>query len=71
MCITIVWCVSNTRLFCKVSNNSLIIQVFDELAKDSIYRIEETDKQKDAEIIYWCWDECYDIIRYSKSRCNG
>ena len=52
MCITIVWCVSNTRLFCKVSNNSLIIQVFDELAKDSIYRIEETDIQKDAEIIY-------------------
>ena len=51
-CITIVWRVSNTRLFCKVSNNPLIIQVFDELAKDSIYRIEETDIQKDAETIY-------------------
>ena len=51
MCITIVWCVSNTRLFCKVSNNSLIIQVFDELAKDSIDRMVEADRQKGVVII--------------------
>lgn len=51
MCITIVWCVSNTRLFCKVSNNPLIIQVFDELAKESIDRMVEADRQKGVVII--------------------
>ena len=63
MCITIVWCVSNTRLFCKVSNNLQIVQVFEVLAKDNILQIGETNGQIDIEIMSYSQVECYNWIK--------